>query len=96
MEPARIGNQIDCGVQRAAKNEKQQDAGFADAIKNAIYRVSDMQAQANQSVQELMQGKTGIHETMLELQKAGISLRVLLQIRNKVIEAYKEIMHMPI
>ena len=55
-----------------------------------------MQAQANQSAQELMQGKTGIHETMLELQKADISLRVLLQIRNKVIEAYREIMHMPI
>ncbi|MFH1674174.1 MAG: flagellar hook-basal body complex protein FliE [Pseudomonadota bacterium] len=96
MDAGRIDHQIDFGVQRVDKNEKQQGVGFADAIKNAIYRVSDMQAQANQSAQELMQGKTGIHETMLELQKAGISLRVLLQIRNKVIEAYKEVMHMPI
>jgi len=96
MDPARIGHQVNLDVQQAVKNEKQQGVGFADAIKNEIYRVSDMQAKANQSAQELMQGKTGIHETMLELQKAGISLRVLLQIRNKVIEAYKDIMHMPI
>ncbi len=96
MDAGRVSNQLYSDVQRAGKNEKQQGVGFAGAIKNAIYRVSDMQAQANQSVQELMQGKTGIHDTMIELQKADISLRVLLQVRNKVIEAYKEIMRMPI
>ncbi len=94
MDPVRISNQLHPVAQQAGKKVNQQGDGFADAIKNAIYRVSDMQAQADQSSEELMQGKTGIHETMLDLQKADISFRLLLQIRNKAIEAYREIMHM--
>jgi flagellar hook-basal body complex protein FliE len=39
-------------------------------------------------------GKAGIHETMIALQKADISLRLLLQIRNKAMDAYREVMRM--
>ena len=48
----------------------------------------------NTSIVDLLQGKADIHETMIALQKADISMRLLLTIRNKVIEAYREIMHM--
>ena len=94
MNTIGISNQIHSDVQRINKQENKQDNGFADTIKNAIRRVNDMHVQADKSVEQLMQGKTGIHEAMLDLQKADISLRILLQIRNKAMEAYKEIMHM--
>ena len=70
------------------------DGGFADVIKQAVERVNDMEQEADQSVQHLVTGQGGIHETMIALQKADISLRLLLQIRNKALDAYREVMRM--
>jgi len=69
-------------------------SGFAEFVKEAVSKVNDMETKADQSVEKLMMGKTGIHETMIALQKADISLRFLLQVRNKAMEAYREIMRM--
>lgn len=68
--------------------------GFADVIKQAVERVDDMDQQADRSIQRLVTGGGGIHETMIALQKADISLRLLLQIRNKAMDAYREVMRM--
>ena len=94
MDTVRIGNQVYSDLQQVGKKMTKPGGRFADKIKNAIRSVNDMNMKADKSVEELMQGKTGIHEAMLDLQKADISLRILLQIRNKAMEAYKEIMHM--
>jgi flagellar hook-basal body complex protein FliE len=94
MNTGRIGNQIYSDRQQVDKKVIRQDFGFADKIKNAIRRVNDINVKADSSVEKLMHGKTGIHEAMLDLQRADISLRILLQVRNKALEAYKEIMHM--
>jgi flagellar hook-basal body complex protein FliE len=94
MNTVRISNDIHSDVQRVGNKINKQDSSFADTIKNTIRRVNDMHVQADKSAEQLMQGKMGIHEAMLDLQKADISLRILLQIRNKAMEAYKEIMHM--
>ena len=48
----------------------------------------------DQSIGDLLQGKADIHETMIALQKSDISMRTFLAVRNKVIEAYREIMRM--
>ena len=53
-----------------------------------------MEIEADQSVEQLMKGQVGIHETMIALQKANISLRLLLQVRNKAMDAYREVMRM--
>jgi len=69
--------------------------GFGKLIKGEINRVSRLEREADRSIVDLLQGKADIHETMIALQKADISMRLLLTIRNKVIEAYREIMRMP-
>jgi flagellar hook-basal body complex protein FliE len=79
------------------KNDRKSQAGgqgFGDFIKQAIRRASDMETQADQSVGQMLKGETGVHETMIAIQKADISLRFLLQVRNKVMESYREIMRM--
>lgn len=79
---------------REKARTRSKEGGFADVIKQAVKRVNDMEQEADQSVQHLVTGKAGIHETMIALQKADISLRLLLQIRNKAMDAYREVMRM--
>lgn len=70
------------------------ERGFVDVIKQAVKKTNDMEIQADQSVEKMLRGEAGIHETMVAIQKSDISLRLLLQVRNKVLEAYREIMRM--
>ena len=81
-------------VQGVEKVQEKGSAEFGKIIKGAINRVDRLEKEADGSVIDLLQGKAGIHQTMLALQKADISMRLLLNIRNKVIEAYREIMRM--
>jgi len=67
---------------------------FGKVIKGAIYKVDGMGKEADRSVIDLLQGKAGIPETMIALQKAGLSRQLLLAVRNKVIDSYREIMRM--
>jgi flagellar hook-basal body complex protein FliE len=69
-------------------------AGFEKLVREAVQKVSGMERDANRSISSLLEGKADVHEVMIALQKADVSMRLLLTVRNKVIEAYKEIMHM--
>ena len=73
---------------------KKPTEGFGKIIKGAINSVNELEKDSNKSVMELLNGKKDIHETMINLQKTDISMRLLLTIRNKAVEAYREIMHM--
>jgi flagellar hook-basal body complex protein FliE len=67
---------------------------FGKVIKGAVDRVNGLEREANRSIVDLLNGKADIHEAMINLQKVDISMRLLLTMRNKAVEAYREIMHM--
>lgn len=98
MDDLTIGGGIHHGTFGTQKKgcARPKDGGFGDVIKQAVKRVNQMEQEADRSVQQLATGQGGIHETMIALQKADISLRLLLQIRNKALEAYREVMRMPV
>jgi len=77
---------------KISNNHKNVD--FREFVKNAIYRTDQRQKDANIAIEKMMQGDAGIHETMLEISKADISLRMLNQFRTKAMESYKQIMQM--
>ena len=57
----------------------------------------DLQLQADRGAKELLAGRNkNIHETMMSIEKADMSFRLMMQVRNKVIEAYREIMRMQV
>jgi len=67
---------------------------FAEILKGSIQEVNNLQIDADKAIQELGAGKTeSIHETMILLEKADISFRLMMEVRNKLMEAYREIMH---
>lgn len=70
---------------------------FADSLKEAVNQVNVAQKDSDVKMQELATGKTqNIHETMIAAEKADIALRMMVQVRNKMIEAYQEIMKMQV
>ena len=71
--------------------------GFFEALEKSMEDVNVNQLQADASIKDLVAGRTkNIHETMLAIQKADLSLKTMMQVRNKILEAYKEIMRMQV
>ena len=69
--------------------------GFAKALESSLNAVDQKLKVADQNVQDLAAGKTNrLHETMMSMEEAGLSLKMLLQVRNKALEAYREIARM--
>jgi len=78
------------------KTEKSAN-GFMKAIENLAQEANRSQIQANNQVAQLAAGKTdNVHQVMLALGKAEISFNYMLEVRNKVLEAYKELTSMPL
>lgn len=94
MNDLKINSLSPAGLQRSERVNSNDPAGFGKVIKSAIDNVSGMEKDADKSILNLLQGKEEVHSTMIALQKADISMRLLLSVRNKVIEAYREIMRM--
>ncbi|MEE8398036.1 MAG: flagellar hook-basal body complex protein FliE [Desulfobacterales bacterium] len=69
-------------------------SGFGDMITNAIHRVNGLEKEANSSIIGFLQGKTDLHESIFALGEADKSMRILLAVRNKVLDAYREVMRM--
>ncbi len=74
----------------------ERNISFADRLKSAVGEVNTDQNVADKSIEDVISDKLGIQDGMLAIQKADISLRLMLKVRNKVMDAYKEIMHMQI
>ncbi|MCC6278016.1 MAG: flagellar hook-basal body complex protein FliE [Oligoflexia bacterium] len=70
---------------------------FADTLTDAVNSVNQLQKESDRKMQELATGKSqNIHETMIATEKADIALKLMVQVRNKIIEAYQEIMRMQV
>jgi flagellar hook-basal body complex protein FliE len=77
------------------KRSKDQRPGFADHLKAALRSANDLQHGAKTAMEELATGRNGnIHETLLSMSKAETSFKMVMQVRNKVLNAYQEIMRM--
>lgn len=71
--------------------------GFAKALGEALDSVSRSQAEADLAVEQLQTGESrNLHEIMIAMEKADISLKLAVQMRNKVLEAYQEVMRMQV
>jgi flagellar hook-basal body complex protein FliE len=70
---------------------------FADVLREQVSEVNALQNEADQSIGDLVTGKSDdIHATMIALQKADVSFRLLMAVRNKLLDAYDEVMRMQI
>lgn len=71
-------------------------ADFSQKLQEAVAKVDELQTQADAESQKLASGAGNLHETMLALEKADIAMKVALKVRNKILDAYNEVMRMPV
>jgi len=72
-------------------------AGFGELLGKFVDDVNDKQLNAQEAVKSFAAGKTeNVHDVILAAAEADISFKMLLQTRNKLVEAYKEIMRMEV
>ena len=86
-------------LQRAAGRPTQAPgaASFGDAMMDAVKAVNTQQTQATQASEAYERGETNdLVGVMLARQKASVSFEATLQVRNKLLGAYRDIMNMPV
>ncbi len=70
---------------------------FGEMLTDKINQVDELQKTAEQASTDFATGKSrNLHEAVLSMEMADTSLRLLVTVRNKALEAYQEIMRMPI
>ncbi|MFN2257779.1 MAG: flagellar hook-basal body complex protein FliE [Desulfuromonadaceae bacterium] len=71
--------------------------GFSDMLADAVSQTNEAQLNADKAAVALQTGKAeNLHEVMLSMEEADISMRLLVQMRNKAMDAYQEIMRMQV
>ncbi|MDW0115738.1 flagellar hook-basal body complex protein FliE [Sporosarcina thermotolerans] len=70
---------------------------FGAYLKDAIQDVNSKQVKSDELTQKLIMGENvDLHNVMITAQKASIALNATMEVRNKVVEAYQEIIRMPV
>jgi flagellar hook-basal body complex protein FliE len=96
----RPGGSLDAVGMPKGANSDDKKADFADAVKaveNCVSRTDDLQQSSNMSIQDLLSGKNeDIASVVSAVAKADMSFKLLVGVRNKLIEAYKQTMNMPL
>lgn len=66
--------------------------GFGSLLNQAIDRVGELNHTSDQQVSELVQGeRQDIHNVMIAVEKADVAFQLMMQVRNKIVNAYEEV-----
>lgn len=83
--------------QKTGIDGQQSGGGFKQEISNFINDVNDLQLKAGESIENFARGEVeNVHEVMIAMSKAEVSFKFMMETRNKLVDAYKEVMKMPI
>ena len=81
----------------ASGSQKSKGPGFKEAFEKYLDQVNELQGEADKAVVDLAAGKTdNLHQVVAAVNEADLSFRLMMQVRNKLMEAYKEIMRMQV
>lgn len=70
--------------------------GFGSSLGRLVEAVEQTNGQANRAVGQMIEGTGEVHDAMIALQRAELTLQLTVQVRNKLVQAYQDIMRMPV
>ena len=83
--------------QNSARNNEANTPKFSETLKNMINQVDGLQKNSATSIENVIAGKEGnLHEVMAAMEEAQLSFQLMLEIRNKLLESYQELMRMQV
>ncbi len=89
--PGKIQGNMPSNNEKSSKD----DSSFNDILTKSLKEVNSAQIKSINALNSLVAGKTeNIHETMIQMQKASISFQRMMKVRNKLVDAYNEIIKM--
>jgi flagellar hook-basal body complex protein FliE len=96
LNPSTLLSQVAPGANNAAAGVKT-DGGFGSVVKDAVESLAKSQSTAEKETAMAVTGESpDLHRTIIALQTADLSFQFALQVRNKVVGAYEEIMRMQV
>lgn len=79
-------------LSQAIKSSPQPVSSFAETFNDSLNKVNNMQQEKNTMIQAFASGEQqNVHELMIALQKAGLAVNMTSAVRNKLMEAYREL-----
>ncbi len=85
------------GSKGASATGDTKDSGFLNLLEQGIKEVNQQMKTSEKASMDLVSGRSSnIHETMLSVSRAEIGFNMLVQLRNKALEAYQEVMRMQV
>ncbi len=92
---SKIIQQIEKGISidKANKTGKEEGGKFAEILKDAIDEVSKVEQKADEEIKKVVTGEEkNIHKTLIAVEKADLSFQLMMEIKNKLMDAYQELM----
>jgi|SRR5271167_4596967 flagellar hook-basal body complex protein FliE len=87
-----IGTGTGAGVGTGAAG----DTDFMSTLRNAMDQVGELQSEADGKVAQLLTGNgQDVHSTMIAVQKANLAFEMMVQVRNKIVQAYQQVSGIP-
>lgn len=105
-EPLQARNILPAGeLSPAEKNERADklvggesgEASFLHVLKDSMEKVNQMQNAADKTIQDFSTGQDGVtlHQTMVAMSQADVSFQLMMQVRDRIVRAYQDVMNMP-
>ncbi|MFC1693884.1 flagellar hook-basal body complex protein FliE [Candidatus Latescibacterota bacterium] len=94
----RVGQKGLSPVQQSLREKTEpKDESFGKILKGFVDEVNTLQHSADESIEKLATGEiTDVHQVMIAVEEANTAMEFMLEIRNKIVDAYQEIMRMPV
>jgi flagellar hook-basal body complex protein FliE len=87
----------DTAAQAVSTTQGGSGASFSNLLGNFVGEVNAQQAAAGDAITGLMSGKNvSLHQTMISMEEANVSFQMMVEVRNKLLDSYQELMRMQI
>jgi flagellar hook-basal body complex protein FliE len=70
--------------------------GFGSSLSRLVASAEEANTDANRQIGRMVEGTGDVHDAMIALQRAEMTLQLTVQVRNKLVQAYQDIMRMPV
>lgn len=82
-------------INQTPQDEAKGSASFQDVLGNLVKEVNGLQQDANRSIEDLVTGEnTDVHDVTSRMAEAGVAFDLMMEVRNKLMDAYQQVMRM--